>query len=169
MAATAEWKAALQRNGWADIYLPADEFRRFLSDETARVAPLVSSASAGRDDARGFELVVLFGGALAVVAAAWQTWTHRRTAARVRLAESSPSRTNVAALATLTVAILVDVALIEWLGFAVASALLFGLAARAFGSGRPVRDLAVGLVLALVIQLGFTGGLGVALPRGPFG
>jgi putative tricarboxylic transport membrane protein len=44
MVATAEWQQALDRNDWADIYLPADEFRRFLSEETARIVPLVASA-----------------------------------------------------------------------------------------------------------------------------
>jgi putative tricarboxylic transport membrane protein len=159
MAATAEWKAALQRNGWADIYTRADDFRRFITDETARVAPLVVRAR-GRGGTSGFELLVLIGGAVALAAAAWQTWTTRTPAT---------SRTHPAALATLGLALVVEVALVDWLGFVVASTLMFAIAARAFGSRRPARDTIVGLAIAAVIYVAFTRGLGVGLPHGVFG
>jgi putative tricarboxylic transport membrane protein len=169
MAATAMWKAALRRNGWADIYMEADEFRRFLLDETARVAPLVARASSGRRGSRGFELFVLLGGTIAVAAAAGRVWAERRKAKHAPPAEGSTSPTNVAALGTLALALLLDVVLIEWLGFVVASTLMFGIAARAFGSRGPARDVIIGLALAVVIHVAFTRGLGVSLPNGVFG
>jgi putative tricarboxylic transport membrane protein len=161
MAATAEWKAALGRNGWADIYLSADDFRRFVTDETARVAPLVARTHRGHRGTSGFGVLVLIGGAAALAAAVWQTW-----AARAR-AKRDPG--NVAALATVALALVVDVALVDWIGFVVASALMFAIAARAFGSRRLTRDSIVGLGIAAVIYVAFTRGLGVALPHGVFG
>jgi putative tricarboxylic transport membrane protein len=160
MAATPEWKAALRRNGWTDIYMSADEFRRFVTDETARVAPLVARARPGHRGTSGFALLVLAGGAVALVAAVWQTWTSRAHA---------QGGVNVAALATLALALVVDVALIDWIGFVVASTLMFAIAARAFGSRRLVRDAIIGLAIASVIYVAFTRGLGVGLPHGVFG
>jgi putative tricarboxylic transport membrane protein len=169
MAATTQWKEALRRNGWADMYLPTDEFRGFLTEETARVAPLVSRVSRGRSGSRGFELLVLLGGAVAATTAAWRAWAERRSVTRRQAAESPAPPTNAAALATLALALLADVVLIEWLGFVVASTLTFGIAARAFGSRRPARDVIVGLTLATGIHIAFTRGLGVSLPSGIFG
>ena len=160
MVATDEWKAALRRNGWADIYTSADAFRRFVTDETARVAPLVARARPGHGGTSGFALLVLAGGAVALAAAAWQAWRNRPRAT---------SRTNFAALATLALALVVDVALIDRIGFTVASTLMFAVAARAFGSRRPMRDAIVGLAIAAVIYVAFTRGLGVGLPRGLLG
>ena len=160
MAATPEWKAALQRNGWADLYARADDFRRFVTDETARVAPLVARTRRGQGGTSGFELLVLLGGAVGLAAAAWQTW-------RAHTRGTSP--TNLASLATLALALVAGVALIDWLGFVGASTLMFAIAARAFGSRRLVRDAIVGLVIAAVIYVAFTRGLGVGLPHGVFG
>jgi putative tricarboxylic transport membrane protein len=160
MAATAEWKAALQRNGWADIYMRADDFRRFVTDETARVAPLVARARSGPRDTSGFELLVLVGGAVALVAAALQAWT-----AGSRAKEPA----NVAALAALALALVVDVVLIEQIGFVLASTLMFAIAARGFGSRRPARDAIIGLAIAASIYVAFTRGLGVGLPHGVLG
>jgi putative tricarboxylic transport membrane protein len=160
MAATTEWKAALRRNGWADIYMRADDFRRFLTDETARVAPLVARGRQGHRGTSGFELLVVIGGAIALAAAAWQAWR-----SRVR----ATSRANVTALAMLALALVVDVALIDLTGFVVASTLMFAIAARAFGSRRPARDAMIGLAIAAVIYVAFTRGLGIGLPPGVLG
>jgi putative tricarboxylic transport membrane protein len=55
---------------------------------------------------------------------------------------------------------------VEALGFAVAAALLFASVARAFGSRRPLVDLALGLVIGAVILTVFSYGLGLVLPAG---
>lgn len=55
---------------------------------------------------------------------------------------------------------------VETLGFAVAAALLFASVARAFGSRRPLLDLALGLVIGAVILTVFSYGLGLVLPAG---
>lgn len=56
--------------------------------------------------------------------------------------------------------------LVKPAGFIPASALLFAVVARAFGSRLPWRDTLVGLVLAAVVFAGFTYGLDLSLPRG---
>jgi putative tricarboxylic transport membrane protein len=57
-------------------------------------------------------------------------------------------------------------ALIGATGFIIAAAVLFTCVARGFGSGRFLRDLAVGVALAVVIYLFFTQVLTVSLPAG---
>ncbi|MDQ3467496.1 MAG: tripartite tricarboxylate transporter TctB family protein [Chloroflexota bacterium] len=68
----------------------------------------------------------------------------------------------------LVLALAIYLLLLEPAGFIVASALLFGGAAFAMGSRRSVRDLAVGIILAVVLYLCFTQGLGLRLPTGIF-
>jgi putative tricarboxylic transport membrane protein len=52
-------------------------------------------------------------------------------------------------------------------GFIPAVALLFTATARAFGRSAVLTDFAIGLVLGLVIYLGFTKLLALSLPQGP--
>ena len=163
MAATAEWKEALRRSGWTDIYMEGDAFRQFLVSETARIVPLVARARPQRRGSGGFELLVLLGGTVAAAAAARQLW-----AERAERGERKRDR-NTRALGTLALALLIDVALIEWIGFVLASALTFVIATRAFGSRRPAHDAVVGVAIAFVVYVAFTRGLGVALPAGPLG
>ena len=73
------------------------------------------------------------------------------------------------AFAIISVGIVLHMVLIGWAGFIVASTLLFLLIARGFGSKRAVRDLLIGLVLALAAYFLFTMALGLRLPAGPFG
>jgi putative tricarboxylic transport membrane protein len=57
-------------------------------------------------------------------------------------------------------------ALIGWAGFVVAGTVLFACVARGFGSRRIVRDVVIGLVLAVGIYLFFVKLLNVGLPAG---
>lgn len=66
----------------------------------------------------------------------------------------------------LAVPLIVYALLIEPAGFVVASALLYLGAAFAMGSRRIARDAAVGVVLALLLFVGFTRGLDLDLPPG---
>ncbi len=59
-----------------------------------------------------------------------------------------------------------NVALVQSLGFVLASSLLFLCVARGFGSRRPLRDLAIGLLLATLVFLGFSRLLGVRFGGG---
>lgn len=66
----------------------------------------------------------------------------------------------------LSVAFLVNAALIEPLGWVISGSLLFWGSAVALGARRYVRTLAIAIVLALVTFYAFAIGLGVNLPAG---
>lgn len=161
MARSEVWQATLRRNGWADIFLAGAAFERFVAEETARIAPLVAGGGGGGGGTDYFGGGVLLGLAISFVAALLAFLRHRD--------EAAPQSSNRAGLATLVFALAVNVVLFSAAGFVVASATLFIIAARAFGSRRVLRDTLVGVGLALVIFIAFTRGLGVALPAGPFG
>ena len=73
------------------------------------------------------------------------------------------------AWAIISVGIVLHMVLIGWAGFIIVSTLMFVLIARGFGSKRAVRDLLVGLALAVAAYFLFTRALGLRLPPGPFG
>lgn len=66
----------------------------------------------------------------------------------------------------LALALLVYLLLIERAGFIIASALLYAGAAYAMHSRRVVLDLAVGIIIATALYIGFTRGLDLRLPAG---
>jgi putative tricarboxylic transport membrane protein len=66
----------------------------------------------------------------------------------------------------ITAGLFAHMALIGWAGFVIAGTVLFACVARGFGSRRTVRDVAIGLVLALAIFLFFVKLLNVNLPAG---
>jgi putative tricarboxylic transport membrane protein len=62
--------------------------------------------------------------------------------------------------------LLLDILLIGRAGFIIASAILFACVARGFGSRHLLRDTAIGLILSLIVFIGFTRGLDLDLPAG---
>lgn len=62
--------------------------------------------------------------------------------------------------------LVLHMALIGRAGFVIASTVLFVCVVRAFGERRLVRATAIGLCLAVIVFIGFTYGLGLALPAG---
>lgn len=73
------------------------------------------------------------------------------------------------ALGWLLFGLLLNVGLIGPLGFMPASALLFACTARAFGSRRPARDLAIGFCFAAIAYFGFAKLLGINIGAGLLG
>ena len=73
------------------------------------------------------------------------------------------------AFAIISAGVILHMAIIGWAGFIIASTVLFVLIARGFGSKRIVRDAIIAIVLAVVVFFIFTLGLGLTLPKGPFG
>lgn len=70
------------------------------------------------------------------------------------------------ALVAISVGLWLQILLLELAGFVIAAALLFLCVAWGFGSRRMLRDLAIGLALAVATYIGFTKGLDLALPAG---
>jgi len=113
-------------------------------------------------------------GAGLVVVGCWllfEALTGRGTAAPAGDSEDvDPSLpTDWRTVGLLTLALAAYLVLIEPAGFVVASTLLFAGAAFAMGSRRPLRDVAIGLVVAVALYLGFTRGLDLNLPAGVLG
>ena len=73
------------------------------------------------------------------------------------------------AFAVISAGIVLHMIVIGWAGFILAALLLFVMVARGFGSRRPVRDVVIAVVLAVLVFALFTYGLGLNLPKGPFG
>lgn len=74
--------------------------------------------------------------------------------------------TDVRTVGLLAGVLVVNIALIDLLGWAITGALLFAGAAYALGSRTWVRDLAVGTALSVGTWYGFYVGLGIPIPPG---
>ena len=83
-----------------------------------------------------------------------------------RHAPAHPQTFQPAPFAWVSAGLFAHMALVAWAGFVLAGTVLFVLVARGFGSRRLLRDLAVGIALALGVFLFFTQVLNVALPAG---
>ena len=74
--------------------------------------------------------------------------------------------TNWRALGLLAAGLVVQVALIDWLGFVIASTILYVLVCAAFGSRRVLLNLIIGLIVTVVAYLAFSRLLGVNIGAG---
>jgi putative tricarboxylic transport membrane protein len=83
--------------------------------------------------------------------------------------EESEVVLDLRGLGWLLLGLVLNVGLIDPLGFIPASTLLFACTARAFGSRRPVRDALIGLVLSSVAYFGFAELLGINIGAGLLG
>lgn len=81
-------------------------------------------------------------------------------------ADPAHERPSWNGLIWLCLGLVLNAGLIVWIGFTLASTLLFVCTARAFGSSRPLRDAAIGFALALVAYVGFAKILGISLGAG---
>ena len=74
--------------------------------------------------------------------------------------------TDLRTVGLLTLVLIANIALIDFLGWAIAGALLFAGSAVVLGSRSWVRDLAVGVALSVGSWYGFYVGLGIPIPAG---
>jgi putative tricarboxylic transport membrane protein len=74
--------------------------------------------------------------------------------------------TNWVAFAWLTLGLVLEIVLMNPLGFVIASSVVFWCAAKAFQSNRPWRDLAAAVIVSVISYIAFTRGLGLTLPAG---
>jgi putative tricarboxylic transport membrane protein len=81
-------------------------------------------------------------------------------------AESDTGPPDWQALGWLGAGLVLNVALIDFLGFIIASTLMFVCTCRAFGSRKLVRDIIIAVVLALVAYIGFAKVLGISIGAG---
>lgn len=107
----------------------------------------------------GVGAALLLLGALLVAAGLRGGWRDPQTEAEI-------GRPRPAPLFWVALGLLVNAALIPWLGFILASTILFACIARGFGSRQIMRDLAIGFALALLAYLGFAKLLSIRLGDG---
>jgi putative tricarboxylic transport membrane protein len=83
--------------------------------------------------------------------------------------EESAAEFDLRGLGWLLLGLVLNVGLIDPLGFIPASVLLFACTSRAFGSRRPLRDMLIGLVLSAIAYFGFAELLGINIGAGLLG
>ena len=104
--------------------------------------------------------------ALVVLSAAFLLWPGDELAEHVEEATRGTHWPTPAALVGLLVGY---VLLLSALGYALATAIFFWLAAWLLGSEQPARDAVIGVVLGVVTSYVFSHWLNVQLPTGPWG
>jgi putative tricarboxylic transport membrane protein len=80
--------------------------------------------------------------------------------------EEKASTPDRVALAWVAAGLVLNVLLIGWAGFTIASVILFVCVARGFGSKAIVRDAAIGAAFALIAYFGFAQTLGINIGSG---
>jgi putative tricarboxylic transport membrane protein len=81
-------------------------------------------------------------------------------------ADADESPPDLRALGWLGAGLILNVALIDFLGFIIASTILFVCVCRAFGSKALLRDIIVAVALTLIAYLGFAKLLGISIGAG---
>jgi putative tricarboxylic transport membrane protein len=173
LARSPQWRAALNQNGWSDLFLPGQEFRQFLLAEQARIEGVLQRLSMEESArATGMSLtltpttfptliVTLFSASVLLFAAR----ARERTIAAVPAA---------AATRSVGIALLLLPVLFSFAGFVLSSTFLFAMTARALDPGavavnrrRMLVNLAIGFAFAAALFVIFGRGLGVMLPPTP--
>jgi putative tricarboxylic transport membrane protein len=170
MAASAEWKAVLDRNGWSDVLLTGAPFRQFLLAEQQRIEQmsrsLASASATATPTAVAGRLLRLTPRTLPLFAVVGMivltAFVVLRAPAKAGGFAAALSAVGTRPLILIAVLFLHAIAM-PVIGFIPASAALFTLAARMMGSRRIVFDATVGIAGATALFLVFTRGLGLAL------
>ena len=166
MVQSPEWKALLERYHWQDRFLIGREFERFVDEEDTRVRGILRKlgtadrAPTTRAVAFGYPALVLVGLCVTGVAALLPL-LRQRVHTAPRQWSGGWRRVGILGLG-----MLLDVVLLERLGFVIASAVLFWLVARAFDQRRPLRDGAFAIATSLLAYLLFVRVLKLSLPAG---
>jgi putative tricarboxylic transport membrane protein len=164
VVASPAWRALLARNGWDDMFLAGAPFRQFLISEQQRVDTVLQRLANGAaaPPSRLAWITPMTFPAIAL-AALFVLGAMALFTSRWAIAAAADRRSPV----LLLVALGVHALLFPYVGFIVASTLLFTIAAALFGSTRWWRNAALGLAAAVLLFAVFTYGLGLQLPSDP--
>ena len=132
----------------------------FILFETHTIAETTSYSGVGP---RLFPYLIGFGLGACGVVLAWQALTGGWRNLPVDDDHAMP---DWVAFVTISAGIVLQMAIIGIAGFVIASAILFVLIARGYGSRRLLRDTLIALVLSTAVYLLFTKALGLNLPAG---
>ena len=165
MVHSASWREMLQRYRWLDRYLAGAEFERFVDAEERRVRDILSKFDAGRSSTSRltstgpYPMIVLAGVLLCGLAAA-------RGVVRSAQAVTATTGRRLAPVGWMALGIVLNVVLLERIGFVIAAAMLFWLTARAFDTRHPARDALFALVVSIASYVLFARVLQLQLPSG---
>ena len=171
MVKSAEWRQALQRYRWIDLYLTGGEFTRFAQAEDRRVRAILARLGLGAEQSAAstssvYSMLVIAGLLFFALAAVLETMRARRASMSTSPRSAGPGW-RPAALIALGMAL--DLALMEHAGFVLASTALFWLTAQAFDRQHPGRDALFALAVSAGAYLLFVRVLNVTLPAGFIG
>jgi putative tricarboxylic transport membrane protein len=192
MVKSAEWRDALVRYRWIDRYLAGDAFARFSAAEEARVREILvelgTTNSAERTLSSSFYPLFVLGGlviCLAAIPLASRVRSHHLSESRLHTRavartlsgprgepdKARPTATSGmrprSAVLLVGSALVLNLLLVEWAGFVLASTALFWLTARAFDRRHPLRDALYAAGVAVSSYLLFARVLDLPLPAGP--
>ena len=159
------WRDTLARTGWTDLYQDGPAFRQFLLAEQARVNAVLARLAQGGPAAAATwtptaTTAATLAVALTIVLALLHAWQRRG------VATGGVAPGGLARVALITGATLAHALLQPLTGFIPTATLLFAAGAAAMGQTRPLRAIAVGAAVTIVIAVVFAAGLGVPLPMG---
>jgi putative tricarboxylic transport membrane protein len=162
---SAAWRETLARTGWTDLYQDGPAFRQFLLGEQARVEAVLARLAQGGPAAATAWMPTattapIAAVVLTVLLAGAHAW-HRRGMPSSGIAPGGLARVGL-----ITGAMIAHALLQPFIGFVPTATLLFAAGAAAMGSTRPLRAIAVGAAVTVVITVVFAAGLGVPLPMG---
>jgi len=173
VAASAQWHATLEQNGWDDQLLTGPALRQFLLSEQARIEEVLRRLSASNARAPAQLSVALTPSSLPIATLIAFLGVLALTVFTGAKPSAAPDSEGARMAAAIVMALLILPIVFVTIGFVVSSVLLFIVAASALRS-QPFTirslafDLAVGLAFSITIFLVFTRGLGVALPGLPW-
>jgi putative tricarboxylic transport membrane protein len=163
------WRRVLAEREWTDLYLDGPAFDAYLASERTRLGRVVARLRGPRRGApsvTGQRLVpwtVLVGAALVFAALILTRARSRRTSPAPR------SDMNRSAVRGVVLGLVTFLVLLRPLGFAAAATAMFVLTASAFAPSSTERQrmwrLVVAVVFVVVVDLAFTRGLDLPLPR----
>ena len=165
MVHSAPWREMLRRYRWLDRYLAGAEFERFVEAEERRVRDILTKFDAGRSgrdrltSTGQYPLIVLAGVFLCGLAAA-------RGVVRSARAAAVTTGRRLAPFGWMALGIVLNVVLLERVGFVIAAAVLFWLTARAFDARHPARDALFALIVSIASYALFARVLQLQLPSG---
>lgn len=167
MVATPEWKATLERYRWIDRYLTGESLARFVEREETRVRATLQQLDTGQSSGgllasgAAYPAFVLTGLALTALAALVAGRTERRSAAA-----SADGEKSWGTVWWIGVALAINLALAEKVGFVIASTAMFWLTSRAFDNRHPARDGVFAALMAVGAYVLFGHLLQLPLPGG---
>lgn len=165
LVASDVWRHALERYRWNDRLLTGPALMAFIQAEESRLRALTRKISAGRSGASAissaYPAAVLIAFVALMVGFIF----------RVRRTEREPPTTKFktsgwSAIFLIVAGAVIELTLMEYLGFVIASAVLFWLTARAFDSQHPLRDAGSAIAVSTGAYLIFARLLDLSLPTG---